>query len=342
MPTPSETFHTRGKQVELEYDIHLAGGDIRGLRFVDKFGENPQILSAGGFDTVWDGGGTYVPPTTTRTHDVVSTSASDAGDLTSAGTMDAVTLNVMIDLSATFLLDGVLGGDLILDDNTGDIAVVTSVENETTLIHDGFRHHSDNTLSVDETIGDAYRVVSNLGVGASVLSIDGLDANFMRQTEFEILNGVTPVSTVNTWTRINRMQVFGRGTTGAVGTITATAQTDGTVTAQIVDGNNQTLMAIYTIPMDETGFLFSWEGGLSHKGSAGSVCRLRTGSLDGISYIKHIKAVDSAGTSNFQHDFRVPLVQGGGTDIFIEADSDTGGSGIGIEAGFQIVLRTNA
>lgn len=90
------------------------------------------------------------------------------------------------------------------------------------------------------------------GTGARTIRIYGLDASWNAQSEAVTLNGVTPVATTGSYTRIFRMNCtsWGSGQTNA-GDITATAVTDATVTAQISTGNNQTLMAIYTVP---TGF----------------------------------------------------------------------------------------
>lgn len=103
------------------------------------------------------------------------------------------------------------------------------------------RLHDITSTSANDT--------NTAGTGARKVEIQGLDANWDLQTETVNLNGVANVATANTYLRIFRMQVTEVGSGGSnAGIITATAQTDATVTAAIQIGNNQTLMAIYTVP----------------------------------------------------------------------------------------------
>lgn len=104
--------------------------------------------------------------------------------------------------------------------------------------------------------------------GALTLKLFGLDENFHLADETITLTGVTDAPTARTYTMIYRMQVLTAGSTGSnVGDITATADTDATVTAQITALNNQTLMAIYQIPANTTAQLIRWSFGLGRKGA---------------------------------------------------------------------------
>jgi hypothetical protein len=152
----------------------ISRGDLPGYSFVNKFGRNDDIDPATDPEDVWDAGGIWVPPTTARLHNIVSTDANDTA----------------------------------------------------------------------------------LGTGARTVQIEGLDSSYNEQSEVVTMNGITNVATVNTYTRIYRMYAVSAGSllTNA-GTITATAQTDLTVTAQISLGLGQTLMAIYTVPAGKTAFM---------------------------------------------------------------------------------------
>lgn len=89
------------------------------------------------------------------------------------------------------------------------------------------------------------------GTGAQTVQIFGLTAWDAAQETTEVVSLVSAgdAETVNAYVIIYRMKVirFGSGRANA-GKITATAQTDSTITAIIHIGNGQTLMAIYAIP----------------------------------------------------------------------------------------------
>jgi hypothetical protein len=82
---------------------------------------------------------------------------------------------------------------------------------------------------------------SNAGTNA-VVSIVGLGAGYVEQTELITLNGQTPVTTANSYLRINGMSAL----TGTVadsiylGTGTVTSGVPATVYARIINGNNRT------------------------------------------------------------------------------------------------------
>jgi len=322
----------------VDYFQEVAAGRVEGSSAVSKFGENPDIDIASGFETIWDGGGTYVPPTEARIHDIASDNAADTGSLVSSGTATDGSITSLIDSAATFISDGVAVLDRVLNDSTCEIGVVTAVTSETELtMLTGIRNPDSGTPGTAIVAGDAYRVVTNASTGASITYVIGINQFRIAANEFVINNGTTNVPTTKSYTRQFRARVFGPNVTGAVGTITSTAQTDGTVTCQVINGNNQTLMAIYTIPLGKTAYIQQWWGSISKKQTAISNMILRAGLLDGIGYILQNRSITTSGSSEFFWKPPVPIQIPGGADIWVEADTNSNDTGIA--SGFDLVLE---
>lgn len=96
-------------------------------------------------------------------------------------------------------------------------------------------------------------IVSTSASDTSALSVQitGLDANFNPLSEIIALNGTTPVTSVNSYYRVNNCQV----TNGSnVGTITFKQSTN--LLAQINAGVCATEMGIYTVPAGQTLYIF--------------------------------------------------------------------------------------
>ena len=181
------------------------------------------------------------------------------------------------------------------------------------------------------------------GAGAEIVEVQGLDSAYALQTENVDLNGTSNVATANTYTMIHRMRVMqsnnGANDTYNVGNITATAQTDGTITAQISVGNNQTLMAIYQIPASKTGYLAKFWGTLSGKSSANVSLRLWTKGDNEPWQLKETVEISGSASSIIQVDHRLMASYGAKTIIKMDASSDTNSTGVG--AGFDLLLVDN-
>lgn len=90
------------------------------------------------------------------------------------------------------------------------------------------------------------------GTGGRTATITGLDANFNPISETITLNGVTPVTTQNTYLRVNSLMLATAGTGGTnAGNITLRVQGAGAVQSVMLAGRSYAKSAIYTVP---TGF----------------------------------------------------------------------------------------
>jgi hypothetical protein len=99
------------------------------------------------------------------------------------------------------------------------------------------------------------------GTGARTVLVSGLDADYNEISETVTLSGQTPVNTVKSYLRMFRAFVVTAGSGGtAAGTIyvgggTVTAGVPATVYAEIVIGDNQTTMALWTVPAGYTAYI---------------------------------------------------------------------------------------
>jgi hypothetical protein len=123
--------------------------------------------------------------------------------------------------------------------------------------------------NVEETVWDhggvyAYpasatqMTISSSSAGTSaVVSIVGLGAGYVEQTEIITVTGQTPVTTANSYLRINGMSAL----TGTVadsiylGAGVVTGGIPATVYARIINGNNRTEAGIYTVPAKHEFYL---------------------------------------------------------------------------------------
>ncbi len=110
------------------------------------------------------------------------------------------------------------------------------------------RTHTIASTSANDTTG---------GTGARTVRIWGLTGWDQSESSEDVtMNTGSPPVTSSSYVIIHRMKVLTWGTAGPnAGNITATATTDGTVTAQISTGNGQTLMTIFGIPIQHDAYL---------------------------------------------------------------------------------------
>ena len=339
LPPDISPFEPAGPPLDFEHE--LAMGRIPGKSRILKFGERDELPGTTGvFATVWDGAAdTYVPPTQARIHNLASSSIEDIGVLVSSGTITETSPSKIIDLGATFVSDGVVAGDAAINDTDCSIAPIgiISVDSETELTIGVMLFPETGLTNGANDIGDAYRVVRPTATGVALTYKQGLDGNRLFQNEFIINNGTTDVPTVKSYLRANRMRGFAAGSANkVVGTITSTAVTDLTVSAQINNGKNQTLMAVQSIPINKRGSIKRWRVALTRKQAAFSNVILRTGQIDGIGYDSREDGLGSTGTSSWEKNLG-GFIAPPGLDVWVEMDSD--GPNVGSAAGFDIILE---
>jgi hypothetical protein len=102
------------------------------------------------------------------------------------------------------------------------------------------------------------------GTGTRTIQVEGLDANYAPISEVVIMDGQTPVNTVNSFLRVLYLEVLTYGSVaGAAGNIyagtgTVTAGVPATVYGQIDTGYNNFSFAGYTVPAGFTAYVTSY------------------------------------------------------------------------------------
>lgn len=174
--------------------------------------------------------------------------AGDDFEVGASNTEAATNLAAAINASEDVLIDGVLTASA-----SGAVVTVTAVAegtggNSLTLARDD----SDSVSVSGATLANG-RAAST---GARTVLVTGVDATYAEISETVILNGTSSVNTVNSYLRINSMEVLTVGSGGVpAGNITATAATDSTVSCRILAGNNVSFHGWYTVPLGYTAYI---------------------------------------------------------------------------------------
>lgn len=188
---------------------------------------------------------------------------------------------------------------------------------------------------------------SPAGVGARTLRVYGLTSwSAVEVSEDVVLDGTTPVNTVNSYVIIHRMKVLTSGATSInVGTITATAATDGTVTAVILPGEGQTEMAIYGVPSIQSFYLTRWYCGVAKSSGAAADADFHllvneTPTTNLLNYLyKSDFSLQTTGTNSFEKHYDNPVRFAGPCIIKVQATASV--ADLDAQSGFDGYLVTN-
>ena len=184
-------------------------------------------------------------------------------------------------------------------------------------------------------------------IGAKTIQVYGLPTwDTAEVSEVISLDGTTAVETVNSYVIIHRMKVLTWGSTGPnVGVISATALTDGSITAQILALKGQTLMAIYGVPSTQCLYLTNYYA--SFNTLVASAARIDVefcvnpipDVITTACLVKNTQAVISVGSSSFQHNW-LPYYKVAGPAI-IRIHGTGSANGLSLSAGFDGYLVDN-
>ncbi len=227
-------------------------------------------------------------------------------------------------------------------------------QNDDTDIWDGANTSDDEKIWVAPTTARVHNITSTstsddgspVGVGARTIQVYGLTSwNTAETSEVITLNGTSDVATSNSYVIIHRMKVLTWGATSVnVGVITATAVTDGTITAQINASEGQTQMAIYGIPSTQKAYVPKYYASAIRSASSLSVkisLLVNTNpsaELTGF-LVKHTMGLATEGTSYASHEWKPYFSVSGPAMIKVQAASSLDNTDV--SAGFDAILVEN-
>jgi hypothetical protein len=168
------------------------------------------------------------------------------------------------------------------------------------------------------TIASTSALDTDGGDGARTVRIWALpDWDTAEVFEDVTMNTGTPPTTA-AYVIIHRMEVLTTGSTGPfsnVGTITATAASDGTVTAQIAAIKGQTQMAIFGVPSTQNFYMYNYASSIAHTSpapntadSAGIIILRSTDIVNNptVFTFKHTAAIQDNGLTSLDSFFKPP------------------------------------
>ncbi len=175
------------------------------------------------------------------------------------------------------------------------------------------------------------------------INIQGLDAswNLVVQTKnLDASDSSTLVALDTPLIRVFRLKVQAAVTATEIVQVTDSGET--TVYAQIQPGNNQTLMAVYTVPNGKTLYLNDYYATLNPAASKDPTALtislwVRDNENDYAPQLKHRVGLDISGTSALPHIFKPPMKVSAKCDIYITAYAE--GKAADVSAGFDGVLE---
>ncbi len=228
-------------------------------------------------------------------------------------------------------VDSGITADIWDGGHTGDVSLIWVAPTQA-------RKHDFKSSSGDDASG---------GLGARTVRFFGLpDWDTKETSEVITMNGTNNVATTNDYVIIHRIQVLTKGGTSSnVGVITATAQTDNTITAQIRAGQGQTQMSIMGVASTQTCFIGRVYGDVNKAGGATGLIDMSLmvnpepdAELTNFNVL-HTFGLQTVGTSALSIIFTSPKTFKGPGIIKIQSISGT--NNMDVSAGFDTVLRDN-
>jgi len=186
---------------------------------------------------------------------------------------------------------------------------------------------------------------TSAGTGARTVELSGLDTNYDEISETVTLNGQTAVNTTNEFLRINRIVVRSAGSGGQnagviyAGTGTVTTGVPANKYATIAIGDNQTVMALWTVPRGYTAYLLQTDITVATTQN-NKYCTVHLVARPN-GEVFQIKDKFVKAESSVHQAYTIPLNFEEKTDIEVRAIGDSAGADIAISAGLDFIYIQN-
>lgn len=170
----------------------------------------------------------------------------------------------------------------------------------------------------------AMKVSSSDDADTSTVTISGLDENYDEASEEVTLTGQAAITTTTTFIRVFRAIVTADEPSGDIyiGEGAVASGVPATIYAKISQGENQTLMALWTVPRGRTAYLY----GCTVSSGTSQSNKFATAKLKmrPPSQVFQTKAVVTVHNGFIDFDFGVPLRLEPKTDIEFRASTSSG------------------
>jgi len=181
------------------------------------------------------------------------------------------------------------------------------------------------------------------------ITVIGLDSDWNEVEQTITLTGQTPVTLTTSLIRVFRM--FNSGTSDLAGTVycfksggTVTGgvpQTTADIRATITNGDNQTLMAIYSVPAGKTAYIFGYHATIARGVASAAFANIKLSirPFGQVFQVKSTSSLISTGQSVITYDFTVPIIATEKSDIKMTVNEVS--ATLGISGAFSVILIDN-
>jgi len=213
---------------------------------------------------------------------------------------------------------------------------------ETEDIWDGGNNANADGAYTYPSTAEELHISSSEGADTQQITVRGLDADWNDQEVTVTLAGQTEtvIGTSITWIRAFR--AFNANSTALTGTVYIYAddtvvagvpQTNNKVRAIITIGEDQTLMALYSVPLGKEFVVTAWYAALTGTAVAAPIVRLKTREFGKSFRTTELRTLNSTGNSSADRAYALPIRFPAKSDI--KMDTTANAANTKVAAGFD-------